>query len=121
MRFWFGKSYNSYKMSKMTERYIQELLWYANKLVGKSKLSLFLSLNSKRKMPERQIELLFKFWFSYKLNIKTTQIYTKVINPKMNNIKSPLLKWYYNILSRIPSFLYLTLKQCKNTKHLLFL
>jgi len=57
-----------------------------NKLVGKSKLSLFLSLNNKRKMPERQIELLFKFWFSYKLN--KLCLFWKIKNNKMKTFES---------------------------------
>jgi len=70
-----------------------KLTWIVkdNKLVGKSKLSLFLSLSSKRKMPKRQIELLLKFWFSYFYNQNLSWI--NITIEKLENIDD---NWIYH-------------------------
>ncbi len=96
-RIMVGKSANDYvfeseRQGKLTERTAQKVFYKALKKAGIKKPASFHSLRHSfaTHLLENGVDVRYVQELLGHANIRTTQIYTKVINPSLKNIKSPL-------------------------------
>lgn len=89
---WKNLLIESERWWKLTTRSLQKIFWENFKKVRIKKQASFHSLRHSfaTHLLENWVDIRYIQELLWHSNIKTTQIYTKVINPKINNIKSPL-------------------------------
>ncbi len=94
----YGKAGNDYvfeseRQGKLTERTAQQIFYTALKKAGIKKPASFHSLRHSfaTHLLENGVDVRYVQELLGHANIRTTQIYTKVTNPSIKNIKSPLI------------------------------